>query len=133
MKNLIVIIFLLIVTSAAFSQRANTQWGNDNVQTVSGTITDNQRPCAFLKGNDGNTYRVHMGPIWYWNQNSYSLSLSDAVIKGNVSINDGEYNIYPYTIEQGGTKMIFADDNGIPKWSNEKGNGWGRGNCWRNK
>jgi hypothetical protein len=134
MKNPFVIIVLLFITSVSFAQRGNWNWGNDNVQTISGTITDNQRPCAFLKGNDGNTYQIHMGPVWYWNQNNYSLSLSDATIKGNVKTFDGTYNIYPFTIEQGTNKMTFTDNNGIPKWNNGKEYGWGKnskgkGNC----
>jgi hypothetical protein len=132
MKNLIVIFLILLVTTVAFAQRGNYGWGNDNVKTISGTITDNQRPDVFLKGNDGNTYRVHMGPVWYWNQNNYGLTVADATIKGNVNVINGEYHIYPYTIEQGNTTMSFTDDNGIPKWTAGNGKGMRRGNCQGN-
>lgn len=130
-KTFITFVILLLVTTYTFAQRGNWKWGNDNVQTISGTITDNARPCGFLKADDGKIYKIHLGPIWYWDQNEYSLALTNAVIKGNVKEANGEYDVYPYTITQNGKTMTFADDNGIPKWSNGKGNGngYGKGNC----
>ena len=153
MKTLFLILTILLLTTATFAQRANKQWSNENVQTISGTITDNQRPTAILKGTDGNEYIVHLGPIWFWNDNNYNLLLSEATIKGNVKTTKGNYHLYPFTIEQNGNKITLADDNGVPKWGNRNnngkgwrnsnengrgncncwGNGNGRGNCWRNK
>jgi len=155
MKSLFLTLAILFIATSGFAQRANKQWGNENVQTISGTIYDNSRPTSYMKTGDGTYYKIHLGPIWYWNDNNYSLSLSDATIKGNVKTIKGEYHLFPFTIEQGGTKIILADDNGVPKWGNSKGrnnemqngNGYGRGNgnccrngngngwgnCWRNK
>ena len=153
MKNLLMLLAFLLLTTVAFAQRANNQWSNENVQTVSGTITDNQRPSGSLKTSDGTEYIVHLGPVWFWNNNNYNLSLSDASIKGNVKTINGQNHLYPFTIEQNGNKIVLADDNGTPKWGSNKGNGnrngngngrgncWGngngngngRGNCWRNK
>jgi hypothetical protein len=136
MKNLFLIMAFLLITSAAFAQRANNQWSNENVQTVTGTVTDNQRPSGYLKAADGKEYIVHLGPVWYWNDNNYNLLLSDATVTGNVKTVKGEYHLYPFTIEQNGNKFIIADDNGVPKWSfnksNGNNNGNGRGNCFRN-
>jgi hypothetical protein len=140
MKNLFLILTFLLLTTAVFAQRANNQWSNENVQTVSGTITDNQRPSSYLKATDGTEYIVHLGPVWFWNNNNFNLSLSDATIKGNVKTIKGEYHLYPFTIDQNGSKIVIADDNGVPKWGNNKnygkrngnGNGNGKGNCWRN-
>jgi hypothetical protein len=133
MKNLLLILAFLLVTSAAFAQRANGQWSNENVQTVSGTVTDNQRPGGYLKSSDGKEYILHLGPVWYWNDNNYNLSLSDATIVGNVKTTNGEYHLYPFTIDQNGNKVVIADDKGVPKWGNNKGkgmrNGYGKGNC----
>ena len=126
MKTLIlsgIVIFLFALTS--FSQ--------NNVQTISGTVTDNVRPCGAITSNDGTLYTIHLGPVWYWNDNNYELKLSTVQIKGYVDGND----IWPYEIIQDGKTMKFADDNGNPLWSNGKGNGkgngWGKGKCWRNK
>ncbi|MCX6158694.1 MAG: hypothetical protein NTY74_12020 [Ignavibacteriae bacterium] len=139
MKNLLMLLAFLLITTTSFAQRANNQWSNENVQTISGTITDNQRPSASLKTSDGTEYIVHLGPVWFWNNNNYNLSLSDASIKGNVKTINGQNHLYPFTIEQNGSKLILADDNGTPKWGSNKGNGNRngngnlRGNCWRNK
>ncbi len=142
-KTLITLAFLLIIATMTFAQRANWQWSDENVQTISGTVTDNSRPCGFLKADDGKVYRIHMGPVWFWDNNNYALALTNATIKGNVKESNGEYDIFPFTITQNSKTMIFSDDNGIPKWSQGngrgkgygwKGNGrgWGRGYCWRN-
>jgi hypothetical protein len=145
MKKTLLTIVILIVATVTFAQRANRQWSNENVQTISGTIYDNSRPTSYMKTDDGTYYKIHLGPIWFWNDNNYNLLQSVATIKGNVKTINGEYHIYPFTIEQEGHKIILADDNGVPKWGkskgrgngwkNDNGNGWrnGRSNCWRNK
>lgn len=134
MKKLLVLAFVLVAVTLANAQVANRQWGNDNVQTITGTVTDNQRPSGSIKTSDGTEYVVHLGPVWFWNQSKYMLSLAEATIKGNVKVLDGKSHIYPFTIEQNGTKMVLADENGVPKWGN--GNGWGKGNGrvygWKN-
>ena len=136
MKNLLLSLAFLLLTTAAFAQRANNQWSNENVQTISGTIYDNSRPTSYMKTDNGTYYKVHLGPIWYWSDNNYELLLSYATIKGNVKTINGDYHIYPFTIEQNGNKITLADDNGVPKWGNSKGRGkgWrnGNGNGWRN-
>jgi hypothetical protein len=132
MKQLLLTLTILLLAGTAFAQRANKQWSNENVQTISGTVTDNQRPSGLFKGTDGNEYIVHLGPVWYWNDNNFNLSLTDATIKGNVKTIKGEYHLYPFTIEQSGNQMTFADDNGIPKWGSNKGNKKGKGYGWRN-
>jgi hypothetical protein len=131
-RLLIAIGILTIITTALIAQVNNRQWGNDNVQTISGTITDNTRPCGFIKADDGKTYKVHMGPIWYWDQNNYALALTNATIKGNLKVVNGENEIYPYVITQDSKTMTFTDDNGIPKWSQGNCTGNGKGNCWKN-
>ncbi len=128
MKNLFLAFFVFLLASASIAQRANYQWGNENVQTISGTIYDNSRPTSYMKTEEGTYYKIHLGPIWFWNDNNYSLSQSFAKIKGNVRTVNGEFNIYPFTIEQNGNKIVLADDKGVPKWGKGKGNKWRNGN-----
>jgi len=130
-KFFLVSVFLLIAT-ATFAQRANNEWSNENVQTISGKIYDNSRPTSYMITDDGIYYKVHLGPIWFWNQNNYSLQIGAVKIKGNVKTLNGEYQIYPFTIEQSGSVITLADDNGVPKWGNNSGNRR-RGNNWRNR
>ncbi len=136
MKKLLILAFVLVAVTLANAQVASRQWGNDNVQTITGTVTDNQRPAGSIKTSDGSEYVIHFGPVWFWNQSKYMISLAEATIKGNVKTLDGKNHIYPFTIEQNGNKIVLADDNGVPKWGNGTGNGYGRGNgkgnCWRN-
>jgi len=130
MKSLIALI--LVVASATIIFTGFKSGGD--VQTISGTVTDNVRPCGKLTGEDGSEYTIHLGPIWYWEDNNYELKLSSVQIKGEVSGKD----IYPYEIVQDGKTMVFTDDKGIPKWNKDGkgrgyGKGYGRGNCPRNK
>jgi hypothetical protein len=135
--SIFLVLIAMAIPSLSFAQRANNKWFTDNVQTVSGSVTDNQRPSGFLKSDDGKTYRINLGPVWFWEQNNFSLELSAVTIKGGVREINGEYNIYPFEITQNSKTMTFTDDKGIPKWGNStgmrNGNGKGnRGNCRRN-
>ncbi|HPS64007.1 MAG TPA: hypothetical protein PK447_00375 [Ignavibacteria bacterium] len=138
MKNLIIAVLFLMAASMSFAQNATNRWGNDNVQTISGTVTDNARPTVMMKTSDGTVYRIHLGPVWYWKDNGYTLNTGEVTIKGNVKTQNNNLQIYPFTIQQGGTTITLADDNGVPKWSprgkgnnngNGNGNGYNRGNC----
>ncbi len=128
MKKLLIIAFVLLTVTMANAQVSSRMWGNDNVQTITGTVTDNQRPSAYMKSGDGTEYLVHLGPVWFWDQSKYMLELAEATIKGNVKVLNGINHLYPFTIEQKGNTMVLADDNGVTKWGN-KGNGRG---CYRN-
>ncbi len=130
-KIFIVSTFLLIAT-ATFAQLANNQWSNENIKTISGTIYDNSRPTSYMITDDGTYYKVHLGPIWFWNQNNYSIQTGTVKIKGNVKTQSSDYQIYPFTIEQNGSVITLADDKGVPNWGNSRGNR-GRGNNWRNR
>jgi len=105
---------LVLLSATVFAQVNNRWWGNDNVQTISGTVTDNSRPCGFIKADDGKVYKVHMGPVWYWDQNNYALALTLATIKGNIVTGNGENEIYPFVITQNDKTLTLADDNGYP-------------------
>ena len=134
MKWIVTLTLVLIVF-------AFTAFKSGDVQTITGTITDNVRPCGSIKADDGKEYKVHLGPIWYWEDNKYELKLTSASIKGEIDGTD----IYPYEITQDGKTMTFTDENGNPKWYGRNGqgrgncpgrgngNGYGRGNCPRNK
>ena len=125
-KILLLVGLMTFFSSTIFAQINSRQWGTDNVNTISGTVTDNARPCGFIKADDGKVYKIHFGPVWYWDMNDYALALTTATIKGSIKELNGEYEIFPFTINQNNKTMIFADDKGVPKWT--QGNGYGRGN-----
>ncbi|RPI17728.1 MAG: hypothetical protein EHM58_08190 [Ignavibacteriae bacterium] len=135
--TLIMLVFSLSFIYAQRSGDKGERWDTDNVLTLTGTITDVNRPLSTFSADDGTVYQIHMGPFWYWEDNKYELKKdTKAVIKAEVKGND----IYPWEIEQDGNKMYFADENGVPKWSNGNGKGWkngkgfngnGKGKCWK--
>jgi hypothetical protein len=127
---LLTLVFFSNIASAQRSDGKTSEYIDiDNVQTVSGEITDVSQPIAKMKGDDGNEYEIHMGPFWYWNDNGYKLQHQvRAQVRGEVKQNQGRYEFYPWEIVQDGKTMTFADDNGVPKWSKKKGKGPGNGN-----
>ena len=141
MKSIkIISLVLVLFISFAYSQRSDDKgerWDTDNVLTLIGTVTGIDHPLAEFKSDDGNTYQIHMGPYWYWKDNNYELKKDIKIqVKGEVKGSE----LYPWEIEQDGSKMYFADDNGVPKWSGSNNNGWkkgngykgnGRGKCWK--
>ena len=142
--TLIVSAVLILFASLTFAQRSDNQREYndvDDVKTVSGEFTSTVRPDAKFSSDDGTEYIVRLGPYWYWEQNRYEVTTNTQTkIKGEVKQINGQYELYPWTIDQSSKSMYFADDNGVPKWSNGKGkrgnrNGKGnrgnRGNCPR--
>jgi len=103
----------------------------DDKVTVTGTFTNLTRPNVTLKTDDGTEYLIHIGPVWFWDENKYSInSNSAAEIYGKLESDKKE--IYAYTIKQDGATIKLADDNGNPLWWNNgkgknRGNEWGRG------
>ncbi len=132
LKLAIAFLTLVFFSNMASAQRSDGSTSEyidvDNVQSVSGEITDVNHPIAKMKGDDGNEYEIHMGPFWYWNDNGYKLEHQvRAQIRGEVKQVQGRYEFYPWEITQNGKTMTFADDNGVPKWSKKKGKGYGKG------
>jgi len=131
LKITLAFLTLLFFSNTATAQRSDgtSEYTDvDNVQTVSGEITEVDHPIAKMKGDDGNEYQIHMGPYWYWNENGFKLQHQvRAQIRGEVKQVQGRYEFYPWEIVQDGKTMTFADDNGVPKWSKKKGNGPGKG------
>lgn len=70
LRKIFMVSTFLLIASATFAQRANYEWSNENVQTISGKIYDNSRPTSYMITDDGIYYKVHLGPIWFWNQNN---------------------------------------------------------------
>jgi hypothetical protein len=132
MRTLFLVLTFLLITTATFAQRANNKWSNENVQTITGIIYDNSRPTSYMLSDNGTYYKVHLGPVWFWKQNNYSLLTGAVKIKGNVKTQGSELQLYPFTIEQNGSVITLADDNGVPKWGKNNGN-QGKGNNWKDK
>ncbi len=128
MKTLfLVILTALLIPSLLFAQieGRSTQGSEkrdvDNVQTLKGTITEVKHPYATFKAEDGTEYRVHLGPMWYWEREKFQLRHNvQAQIKGEVKQVQGRYEFYPWEITQDGKQISLADPDGKPKWSGGK-------------
>ena len=78
------------------------------------------------KGDDGKTYELRLGPVWFWKDHKYELKSNGAAeIKGELAKTENTLYLYPYTITQAGSTIELADKDGAPTWS-RRGNGQGR-------
>jgi len=130
-KTKFIMLFAIIITIATITAfTAFPTLVQDELVTVTGTFTDITRPNITLKADDGSEYLIHIGPIWYWDENKYSInSNSSAEIYGRLV--SGKKEIYAYSIKQGGVTIKLADDSGNPLWWND-GKGKNRNNDWGN-
>lgn len=142
--KLILTILVLFVATSVFAQRTLNP---DNIKTYTGSIISVDHPVAKFKADNGTEYDVRLGPIWYWQNNNYTLTTNvNTTVKGEESNVNGINEIYPSEIEQDGKTIKLTDDKGYPLWSNggkgwnrgngngwKKGNGrgWNNGQCWR--
>lgn len=129
---------ILICAGLAFGQTGRAgQYPSDDVKTLRGTITNVDRPVATFKAEDGHEYRLHMGPIWFWEREGYSLRKdASATIKGEVEDIKGSLHLYPREIVQEGRTVTLADDDGVPEWAGTRGgrvgsHGRARGSSYR--
>jgi hypothetical protein len=123
-KQLILTLLVMFIAASVFAQRTLNP---DNIKTISGTITSIEHPVAKFKADDGTEYDLRMGPYRYWQNNNYSLTTTDATVKGEVNIKNGVNEIYPSEIEQSGSTIKLTNDKGFPLWS-KGGKAWNKGN-----
>jgi len=118
----------LMATGLVLAQRAQApgeRWDEDDVVTLDGTVTKVQRPFATFEA-DGKTYSIHLGPIWYWEKQGYSLDSGDKMtITGQVSAEGKVNHLYPHSMIREGETYTFAGSDGVPAWS-RGGRGQGR-------
>ena len=144
----------LFAINIAFAQTGrnikNSDKNKNEVVTIKGSVTSINHPVAVVKGDDGKSYELRLGPSWYWKQNNLDLKDNGNVeIKGELEKSNGKNFIYPYSINQDGKTITLADKDGKPLWvgngknnskggsmhgkGNMKGNcGSGKGNCCGN-
>lgn len=139
MKKLQYLVTLVFIASlTAFSQQGRSQgaperYDNDDVKTISGTVTEVDHPRATLKAADGKEYQIHLGPYWFWQRHQYTLEKGARVeVKGETEDIKGTTHIYPWQIREGKNVIMLADENGVPEWAGRRNSGgsaysWGKG------
>lgn len=117
MKKLVMmsLILVLMVAAAVWAQSGRRAQTADAV-TLKGEITNVLKPLAQFKAA-GKEYTVHLGPLWYWNQEKLELAKGAAEIVGETEEVDGAWHLYPNKIVQGKVEIVLASDDGTPKWS----------------
>lgn len=88
------------------------------VVTLKGEITNVLKPFATFK-SEGKEYKVHLGPVWYWNQEKFELGKGQAEIIGEYEEIDGELRFYPNKIVQGKVEIVLVSDDGWPRWADK--------------
>lgn len=101
------------------------------VETVSGEVVEVQQ---FLPGRgmhhgvhlllktDKETVSVHLGPVWYIENQDLKIEPKDRIeVKGSRITFDGKPAIAAAEIRKGEETLILRDQNGVPSWS-----GWRR-------
>ena len=90
----------------------------DEITTVAGTVIEVDRPFATLKGENGKEYKIHLGPVWFWDRRDYTLKKGmKAEVRGEVENVAGSLHLYPWEIKQDGNVMTLADEDGVPEWA----------------
>ncbi len=80
---------------------------------IKGQLIQVKHPIALVAGEDGRTYRVRLGPYWFWKEKGYRLK-KGAKIR-IIGIKQGVL-IFPIVIETEKTRLLIRDECGLPLW-----------------
>jgi len=127
-SGLTILIATLILCTPLWAQsgRKNIQNQNVDIVTLKGKITNVLKPLASFKADDGKEYKVHLGPIWYWNKENLDIKKGDVEITGTVEEDEGVLHFYPNKMVQGEVEIVLAAESGTPKWCGMKAGRGGR-------
>jgi hypothetical protein len=139
--NLILgIVLSLFLFNLSFAQKGrNIHSNNKNeVVTIKGSVVSINHPIAVIKGDDGKSYELRLGPSWYWKQNKLEIKEKGNIeVKGELEKSNDKFFIYPNSIIQDGKTITLTDNNGKPLWAGngknkEKGMGGSHGKGMKN-
>ncbi len=140
------VIIMLLFVSFSYAQmgmmwRGSGGWGyggkycglykTGKTETVTGEIVsiDSFTPYKGM-GNgarvtlktDKETVSVHLGPVWYLEQQDFKIEAKDKItVKGSVITFDGKKTVMAAEVKKGDTVLKLWNDQGYPLWS---GCGW---------
>jgi len=80
---------------------------------IRGRVVEIKHPIAVVAGEDGKSYRIRLGPYWFWKEKGYRLK--EGLFVRVVGIRQGRL-IFPITIETEGGRILIRDDCGLPLW-----------------
>jgi hypothetical protein len=112
----------IIVVSSAIVFSHPERWGDDprgwdegKLVKLEGKVIDVGRPTAAIRADD-KEYILHLGPLWYRQDNEYPLKEGQTVkITGIVEEIYNRLHVYPRTIESDG-ELLLGNENGFHGW-----------------
>lgn len=143
-KYIMLVLFLALATGIdnAWAQRRggmqknkqmySRNYDTNTVETIQGEIAEvvyqqsKKRPGMngvhlIVKKEDG-TIPVHVGPVWYMNQQEVSFEKGDQIsVTGSRITFDNAPAIIAASIKRGDMTLQLRDQNGFPRWR-----GWKR-------
>ncbi|WP_456434483.1 hypothetical protein [Thermosulfuriphilus sp.] len=100
---------------------ANAPQGGET--SIKGQVLEITPPVAKVQTDQGQSYNVRLGPVWFWRKNNYRLNVGDQV--EIVGYRQGNL-IFPQTIKVGDQEIRLRDARGLPLWRH---GGWGPCRC----
>ncbi|NIV94896.1 hypothetical protein GWN42_19415 [candidate division KSB1 bacterium] len=111
---------LLLSLGTTWAQSGRKAMSSDpqrsDAVTLKGEIINVLLPLAKFKTED-KEYTVHLGPIWYWQQEKLELKKGKVEMVGEQEEVDGTWHIYPNKISQGQSTIELVSEKGVPKWA----------------
>lgn len=136
--TVVVTAILIVSAMAVFAHTGwrgvRTQWDEEKVVTLEGTIKDTERPIITMDV-EGKEYTLHVGPYWYWEEKGLKLEKDQKVtVTGMVEEYEDVPHVYPKTIKINDETVELTDKDGVPVWAGQRGGrgprfGKGCGDC----
>ena len=118
MKKTIMITSLLCMLLLASTAQARHNDGYLDRIRIEGRIESIRGQIAYVEDDCGATFRVHLGPAWYWDDHDYYLRSGMWV---SIVAWQDPYVDYCYAGEIRGRDFCYdlCDSRGYPRWQNE--------------
>ena len=117
MKKTLLLTTLLSVLLIASA--ANARYRDNYLEriTIEGRIESIRGQIAYVEDEYGESFRVHLGPAWYWDERDYFLRSGSYV---TIIAWQDRYDDYCYAGEIRGRDFCYdlCDSRGYPRWSN---------------
>ncbi|OAG27662.1 hypothetical protein TH606_05550 [Thermodesulfatator autotrophicus] len=85
---------------------------------IIGQVVEVKHPVAVIKDENGQKYRVRLGPYWFWKKRGFNLQPGERVKV--IAIKKGRL-LFPISIEGESSGVLrIRNDCGLPLWRQRK-------------
>ena len=102
----------LILCALSWAEKPHCGCYQERV-VIRGRVVEIKHPIALVAGEDGKTYRIRLGPYWFWKEKGYRLK--EGLFVRVVGLRQGRL-IFPIIIETGRDRILIRDECGLPLW-----------------